>query len=125
MSQPETRGTPADLLVLGGIVVTMDEHRTILSRGGLATRDGRIAAIGPRDDVARAHTAPTVIDATDDLVIPGLVDGHTHIGRTLFRGLADDLPLHTWLERHVWPAQSIRLNAPDVPSRSSCARPAR
>jgi 5-methylthioadenosine/S-adenosylhomocysteine deaminase len=38
-------------------------------------------------------------------VIPGLIDGHTHVAMTLFRGLADDLPLHTWLERHVWPAE--------------------
>src|SRR5262249_3281836 len=96
---------PADLLVLGGIVVTMDERRTVLPRGGLAIGDGRIVAVGPRDDIARAHAAPEVIDADDDLIIPGLVDGHTHIAMTLFRGLADDLPLHVWLERHVWPAE--------------------
>jgi 5-methylthioadenosine/S-adenosylhomocysteine deaminase len=89
---------PADLLVLGGIVVTMDERRTVLPRGGLAIRDGRIVAVGPRDDIARAHAALEVIDANDDLVIPGLVDGHTHIAMTLFRGLADDLPLHVWLD---------------------------
>ncbi len=113
MSEPQPQGVPADLLVLGGIVVTMDERRTILPRGGLAIRDGRIVAVGPRDDVARAHTAPTVIEAEDDLVIPGLVDGHTHIAMTLFRGLADDLPLHTWLERHVWPAER-RFIHPDT-----------
>jgi len=104
---------PADLLVLGGIVVTMDERRTILPCGGLAIRDGRIVAVGPRDDIARAHAAPEVIDADEDLVIPGLVDGHTHIAMTLFRGLADDLPLHVWLERHVWPAER-RFIHPDT-----------
>src|SRR5262249_28696659 len=104
---------PADLLVLGGIVVTMDERRTVLPRGGLAIRDGRIVAVGPRDDIARAHVAPEVIDADDALVIPGLVDGHTHIAMTLFRGLADDLPLHVWLERHVWPAER-RFIHPDT-----------
>src|SRR5262245_9215288 len=104
---------PADLLVLGGIVVTMDERRTILARGGLAIRDGRIVAVGPREDIAHTHAASEVIDADDDLVIPGLVDAHTHIAMTLFRGLADDLPLHIWLERHVWPAER-RFIHPDT-----------
>src|SRR5262245_36352880 len=104
---------PVDLLVLGGIVVTMDPGRTILPDGGIAVRDGAIVAVGPRDAIARAHAAATVVDARGDLVIPGLVDGHTHVAMTLFRGLADDLPLHTWLERHVWPAER-RFIHPDT-----------
>ncbi len=107
------RSVPVDLLVLGGIVVTMDAGRTILQDGGIAVRDGAIVAVGPRDAIARAHTAANVLDARDDLVIPGLVDGHTHVAMTLFRGLADDLPLHTWLERHVWPAERRFMN-PDT-----------
>ncbi len=95
----------ADVLVVGGIVVTMDAARTVLPEGALAIRDGAIVAVGPRDDVTAAWQAPTVVDAGGDLVIPGLIDGHTHVAMTLFRGLADDLPLHTWLERHVWPAE--------------------
>lgn len=95
----------ADLLVLGGIVVTMDPARSVLPDGGLAIRDGSIVAVGPREEIARTHVAPTVVDAAGDLVIPGLIDGHTHIAMTLFRGLADDLPLHVWLERHIWPAE--------------------
>src|SRR5262245_30909817 len=96
---------PVDLLVLGGIVVTMDPGRMVLPDGGIAVRDGAIVAVGSRDAIARAHAAATVVDARGDLVIPGLVDAHTHVPMTLFRGLADDLPLHTWLERHVWPAE--------------------
>lgn len=94
-----------DLLVLGGILVTMDAGRTILPDGGIAVREGVIVAVGPRDAIAGAYTAATVVDARGDLVIPGLVDGHAHMPMTLFRGLADDLPLHTWLERYVWPAE--------------------
>src|SRR5262250_1717693 len=100
-----SRPVPVDLLVLGGIVVTVDARRTVLPDGGIAVRDGAIVAVGPRDAIARAYTATTVVDTLGDLVIPGLVDGHTHVAMTLFRGLADDLPLHTWLERHVWPAE--------------------
>ncbi len=102
-----------DLLVLGGIVVTMDQARTVLSDGALAIRDGAIVAVGPRADIERTHRAPDVLDAAGDLVIPGLIDGHTHVAMTLFRGLADDLPLHTWLERHVWPAER-RFIHPDT-----------
>jgi 5-methylthioadenosine/S-adenosylhomocysteine deaminase len=97
--------TTADVLVLGGIVVTMDPERTVLPNGAIAIRDGAIVAVGPREAVTAAWTAPAVIDASGDLVLPGLIDGHTHVAMTLFRGLADDLPLHTWLERHVWPAE--------------------
>jgi len=89
---------PVDLLVLGGIAV----------------RDGAIVSIGPRDAIAGAHAAPKVVDARGDLVIPGLVDGHTHVPMTLFRGLADDLPLQAWLERHVWPAERRFMRADTV-----------
>ena len=47
-------------------------------------------------------------------MIPGLIDAHTHIPMTLFRGLADDLPLHTWLEQHVWPAEHRFINPETV-----------
>src|SRR5262245_50421499 len=104
----------ADILVLGGILVTMDERRTILQDGAMALRGNSILAIGPREQIAADHSAATVIDASGCLVIPGLIDGHTHIPMTLFRGLADDLPLHTWLEQHVWPAEHQFLNPENV-----------
>jgi 5-methylthioadenosine/S-adenosylhomocysteine deaminase len=97
--------TDADLLLLGGIVVTMDGHHTIHAAGALAIRDGQILAVGPRQDIARRYRAPRTIDASEGLLLPGLIDGHTHLSMTLFRGLADDLPLHTCLEQYVWPAE--------------------
>jgi cytosine/adenosine deaminase-related metal-dependent hydrolase len=95
----------ADIVVRGGLVVTMDQHRTVLSDGAIAVRDGAIVAVGPRDVVGAGHHATRVIDAADRLIVPGLIDAHTHMPMTLFRGLADDVPLHTWFERHVWPAE--------------------
>jgi 5-methylthioadenosine/S-adenosylhomocysteine deaminase len=107
-------GAAADILVLGGIVITMDERRTILPDGALAIRGDAIIALGPRAPIAAAHHAATVVDATGCLVIPGLIDAHTHIPMTLFRGLADDLPLHTWLEQHVWPVKHRFINPETV-----------
>lgn len=105
---------PADILLLGGIVVTMDERRTILTDGAMAIRGDSILAIDPRAQIAADYSAATIIDASGCLVIPGLIDAHTHIPMTLFRGLADDLPLHTWLEKHVWPAEHQFINAETV-----------
>lgn len=117
MSDPDNSGSDraaADMLVLGGIVVTMDERRSILPDGALALRGNSIVALGPRAQIAAAYRAASIIDATGCLVIPGLIDAHTHIPMTLFRGLADDLPLHTWLEQHVWPAEHRFINPETV-----------
>jgi 5-methylthioadenosine/S-adenosylhomocysteine deaminase len=107
-----------DVLVLGGIVITMDEQRRILPDGGLAIRGNAIVAVGSRAPIAAAYNSATVVDATGCLVIPGLIDAHTHIPMTLFRGLADDLPLHSWLEQHVWPAERKFINPESVRSAS-------
>jgi 5-methylthioadenosine/S-adenosylhomocysteine deaminase len=104
----------ADILVLGSIVITMDEHQSIRSDGALAIRGNTIAAVGPLAEITAVYEGATVVDATGCLVIPGLIDAHTHIPMTLFRGLADDLPLHTWLEQHVWPAEHKFINPETV-----------
>jgi 5-methylthioadenosine/S-adenosylhomocysteine deaminase len=117
MKDPDNSGSDraaADVLVLGGIVVTMDERRTVLSDGALVICGDSIAALGPRSEIVGAYRAATTLDATGCLVIPGLIDAHTHIPMTLFRGLADDLPLHTWLEQHVWPAEHRFINPETV-----------
>ena len=111
---PASDGAAADILVLGGIVVTMDERRSILPDGALAIHGYAITALGPRAQIAAAYHGATVVDATGCLVIPGLIDAHTHIPMTLFRGLADDLPLYSWLEQHVWPAEQKFINAETV-----------
>ena len=113
-SSSSSNRTTADILVLGGIIVSMDERRSILPDGALAICGDSIAALGPRTQIAAAYHGATVVDATSCLVIPGLIDAHTHIPMTLFRGLADDLPLHTWLEQHVWPAEHRFINAETV-----------
>ncbi len=105
---------PAELLVRAGVVVTMDGARRVIEDGAVAVADGEIIAVGRAGEVAAAHPGARLLDAGGDLLMPGLVDGHTHLAMTLFRGLADDLPLQDWLERHVWPAERRVLRTETV-----------
>lgn len=101
---------PADLLVLGGTIVTMDSARHVIEDGGVAIVGGRIAAIGSRRDIVKTFSASEVIRADGKLVVPGLINGHTHIPMTLFRGLADDLDLQEWLTKYIFPAEAKNVS---------------
>ncbi len=96
----------ADLLVLGGTIVTMDQTRRILEDGAIAIAHGKIVAVGTRAEIQKNYFAPESIDASGRLLIPGLINGHTHIPMTLFRGLADDLDLQEWLTKYIFPAEA-------------------
>ncbi|MGQ9457423.1 MAG: amidohydrolase family protein [Anaerolineae bacterium] len=103
----------ADLLVVGGTILTLDDRWTELDDGALAVADGAIVALGPRQEVQGRFLAREVLDASGRLVMPGLVNAHTHAPMTIFRGLADDLPLDTWLKEYIWPAEAQHVN-PDM-----------
>lgn len=105
---------PVDLLVENGLVVTMDAKGTVLERGSVAINNGAILAVGPAAELQGRYTAGLTIDAAGKLVMPGLVNTHTHAAMTLFRGLADDLPLDTWLTKHIWPAEANFITAETV-----------
>jgi 5-methylthioadenosine/S-adenosylhomocysteine deaminase len=100
------RGERVDLLVSGGTVVTMDGRRSVIEDGAVAVRGGRIVAVGRRADLARRYFSTQVIDARGRAVIPGLINGHTHVPMVLFRGLADDLDLNEWLTKYIFPAEA-------------------
>ncbi|MDE2944674.1 MAG: amidohydrolase [Gemmatimonadota bacterium] len=91
---------PVDTLILGPLVVTMDAEERTLDAGAVAVRAGEIVAVGTREDLEGCEAAET-IDATGRLLMPGLVNAHTHLGDSLFRGLVEELPLEAWLER-LW-----------------------
>ncbi|HYO92797.1 MAG TPA: amidohydrolase, partial [Pyrinomonadaceae bacterium] len=95
-----------DIIVRGGKVVTMDATRRVIEDGAVAIQAGRIVAIGSRAEVDAKYSAPETIDATGKVVIPGLINTHTHIPMTLFRGLADDMDLQEWLTRYIFPAEA-------------------
>src|SRR5215831_14813266 len=108
-SQTEIRAqqqTAVDLIVKGGTVVTMDGSRRVIANGGIAIAGGRVVAVGKSADIAAAYAARENVDATGKVVIPGLVNGHTHVPMTLFRGIADDLDLQEWLTKYIFPAEA-------------------
>ncbi|MGI8838088.1 MAG: amidohydrolase [Pyrinomonadaceae bacterium] len=99
-----------DLLVLGGTLVSMDKERRVIQDAGVAVLGGRIIAVGLRADISRSYRAPQTINAAGNLIIPGLINGHTHIPMTLFRGLADDLDLQDWLTKYIFPAEAKNVS---------------
>jgi 5-methylthioadenosine/S-adenosylhomocysteine deaminase len=95
-----------ELIVSGGIIVTMDGARRVIEDGAVAIEGGRIAAVGARAEVEAKYTARETIDARGKAVIPGLINAHTHVPMTLFRGLGDDLDLQEWLTKYIFPAEA-------------------
>jgi len=97
--------TQADVILRGGTVLTMDSSRQVISPGSVVIRDKCIAAVGPVGEIDAAYTASTVVDCTDHLIMPGLVNAHTHMPMSLLRGLADDLRLDVWLYGYILPVE--------------------
>lgn len=107
-SVPEA--APGVLVVSGGTVVTFDDLYTVIEDGAVAIAEGRIAAVGPASEVAAAYPGAERIDAGGGLILPGLINAHTHVPMTLFRGLADDLELMEWLEGYIFPAEAEHVD---------------
>ncbi len=99
---PKSVGT----IVSGGAVVTVDAKRSVYNPGSVAIDGTSIVAVGPAADIAGRFKAATQIDATGSIVIPGLINAHTHAPMVLYRGLADDLRLQEWLEKYIFPAEA-------------------
>ena len=93
----------ADLIIKNGTILTMDSKNSILENGFIGIRGDGISHMGTGD--MPSIKGVKIIDAKGGLVLPGLVNGHTHAAMTLFRGLADDLPLMQWLENYIFPAE--------------------
>ena len=99
-----------DLLVSGGTVVTMDGTRKILEDGAVAVRGDEIVAVASRAELEARYTAAVTINAKGKLVLPGFINGHTHVPMTLFRGLHDDVTLNDWLYKYIFPAEAKNVN---------------
>lgn len=95
---------PLDLLLLPSWLVPVEPAGVVLRDHGLGIRDGQIALIAPRAEALR-HPAAEVRELPQCLLAPGLINTHGHAAMTLLRGIADDLPLMTWLHEHIWPAE--------------------
>jgi 5-methylthioadenosine/S-adenosylhomocysteine deaminase len=108
-SSPPTRER-VDLIVTGGTVVTMDGARTIDDDGAVIVKGDTIIAVGPRAELEAKYAAPQTIDAKGKLILPGFINGHTHVPMTLFRGLHDDVTLNDWLYKYIFPAEAKNVN---------------
>jgi len=104
-----TASDAVDLLLTGGTVVSMDSAFRVLERGAVAVKGERIVAVGPAPELAARFDAARTIDTTGRIVMPGLVNTHTHVPMTLFRGVADDVELMVWLTKYIWPAEALHV----------------
>lgn len=99
-----------DLIVKGRWVLTMSVDG-IIEHGAVAIDNGVVIDLGPQADIAARYEAREVIGGQRNFVMPGMINAHTHSPMSLFRGMADDMPLMQWLEQHIWPAENMWLSA--------------
>ncbi len=103
-AQPGRRSV--SVIVIGRTVITENAARQILSPGAVAISGTDIVAIDRPETIASRYTAPETIDARDQVILPGLINTHTHAPMVMFRGLADDLALMEWLQKYIFPAEA-------------------
>ncbi len=94
----------ADILIHNGMILTMDEENTVIPDGSLTISEDTIRFVGSNSEASM--DAEKILDAEGGLILPGLINSHTHAAMTLFRGLADDLPLMDWLNGYIFPVES-------------------
>lgn len=94
----------SDLIVWGGTALTMDSEMRVIENAVISISSGKIQSIQSKKNY-HPQSAAKNLDASGCLIMPGLVNGHTHVGMTLLRGIADDLPLYEWLHHHIFPIE--------------------
>jgi 5-methylthioadenosine/S-adenosylhomocysteine deaminase len=104
----------ADTIITGGLVVAMDGGRHIYNEGAIVVTGDSIVAVGPRSEIEAKYASQHTIDALGKMVLPGFINGHTHVPMTLFRGLHDDVTLTDWLYKYIFPAEAKNVTEPFV-----------
>src|SRR5690348_2878258 len=94
------------LVVSGGTVVTMDGAGRVVVNGAVAIDGTDIVAVDTAASIAREFRGRETIDASGQVILPGLINTHTHAPMVLYRGLADDLALTDWLNKYIFPAEA-------------------
>lgn len=95
-----------DIILSGGIVLTMNENMDVFPNGAVAIKGDTIVAVGPAEDIQAHYSAADLILCEGQVIMPGLVNTHTHAAMTLLRGLADDLRLDVWLIGYMMPTEA-------------------
>ncbi|NVJ97484.1 MAG: amidohydrolase family protein [Alphaproteobacteria bacterium] len=97
--------THVDMIAHGRYVVTMDDARGVVEFGAVAVKDGAIVAVGTAAEITATYSADDILAGENRVLMPGMVNGHTHSAMVLFRGMADDLDLMTWLTKYIFPME--------------------
>jgi 5-methylthioadenosine/S-adenosylhomocysteine deaminase len=103
-----------DTVIHNGLIITMNPDFEIIESGIIGIQDGKIAYLGMETPESSVPEASKKLNANGSIVMPGLVNTHTHLPMTLFRGLADDLPLDQWLTKHIFPAEAKHVRPESV-----------
>lgn len=98
------------LIIKHATILTMDKTRSVIENGAIAIDNDTIVTIGKTEDILQHYQSEQIINAVDCIVIPGLINAHTHMPMTYFKGLADDLPLERWLNGFIWPLEGKLVN---------------
>jgi 5-methylthioadenosine/S-adenosylhomocysteine deaminase len=104
------RAEQADAIYTARYVVTMDASRRLIENGAVAVQGERIAAVGSRADIEKKYQAKQRFDRPDAILMPGLINTHTHAAMSLMRGIADDLTLQDWLTKFIFPAEAKNVS---------------
>jgi 5-methylthioadenosine/S-adenosylhomocysteine deaminase len=99
-----------DIIIRGGTVVTVDASSRLIENGAVAVKGERIVAVGTAAEITAKYTSSRTINAAGKVVMPGLINTHTHVPMVLFRGIADDLVLMEWLQKFIFPAEAKNVD---------------
>src|SRR5680860_381087 len=99
-----------DLIVYNGVVLTINDSDEIIDGGAVVIKGNRIIFLGKSEEIKNKYEAEKEIDANRGVIMPGFVNTHTHLAMSVFRGLADDLPLDKLLNEHIFPAEEKFIN---------------
>lgn len=110
-----------DLIINARWIVPVTASQQVLENHAVIVKDSRIVALLPQQQATQLYTAAATHDMNEHCLIPGLINNHAHTAMSLFRGLADDLPLMTWLNEHIWPAEKLFVADSFVESGSALA----
>ena len=108
-----TDDTP-DLIIHDAMILTMNPEFKVYVDGALVIKNDRIMAMGDTSDILGKYSARETIDGSAKLIMPGLINTHTHVPMTIFRGYADDMHLHEWLYDYIFPVESEFVNSENV-----------
>jgi len=110
-----------DLIIRGKYVLPIDDKLTVIREGAVAVKGKKIIEVGRAVDVENNFKTREIIDSKNSIIMPGLINTHTHAAMSYFRGLADDLELNIWLEKNIWPAEAKYVDKKFVKDSSELA----